>query len=116
MLATSTIAMSAYNLLTLANEPVTAGQLYVAVRQGHVGTDDGFGIPRESFIDALKGLLRRRFVAVLQENGKEDRFTLVDPARRRVRWRDRTGDGWDNWLVDDPRGPQRLEDMINGIR
>jgi len=45
----------------------------------------------------------------------QDRVSCRDPRRRRVRWRDRTGDGWGNWLVEDPRGPQRLEDVINGI-
>lgn len=118
MLAPSTIAMTAYNLLTLAPEPPTAGQIYAAVCRGHSGEvkDPSEAISREVFIEALKGLLRRKYVAVFQESGKDDRFMLVDPSRRRVRWRDRTGDGWDNWLVEDPRGPQRLEDVIHGIQ
>jgi CRISPR/Cas system endoribonuclease Cas6 (RAMP superfamily) len=118
MLAPSTIAMSAYNLLTLAPDPPTAGQIYSAVCRGHAGEvkDESEVIPREAFIEALRGLLRRKFVAVFQEKDKEDRFVLVDPRRRRVRWRDRTGDGWNNWLVEDPRGPQKLEDVINGIQ
>lgn len=110
MLATSTIAMSSYNLLTLANVPVTAGQLYAVVCNGH-----GMQLDRKAFIEALQELVKRRFVAIVQTVGKPDHFTVVDPNKRRVRWRSREGDGWDNWFVEDPKGPQRLKEIVNGI-
>lgn len=111
-LATSTIAMSAYNLLTLAPSEVTVGELYGAVCHGH-----GVQLDRPQFVVAVKEMLRRGLVHLHRADDEhpQDRVSCRDPRRRRVRWRDRTGDGWGNWLVEDPRGPQRLEDVINGI-
>lgn len=118
-LATSTIAMSIYNLLTLSSEPPTAGQLYNVLCTRVHETE----VPRDQFVAALKALLLKKYVAIVHKfvdgkpvNVDQDHFRCVDPLRRRVRWRDRTGEGWNDWKVEDPRGPQLLEEVINGIQ
>lgn len=109
-LAVSTVAMSAYNVLTSAPRKVTFRELYVAVCQGHQTQID-----RQSYINAIKGLLMRGWIHLHQAHGEqpEHMVSCRDYHRRLVRWRDRDGDGWNNWLVADPRGPRKLEDAIN---
>lgn len=109
-LATSTVAMSAYNMLAISPQPFTAGQLYSAVCKAH-----GIQFDQKQFIEALQGLVSRSYLKIKRaEEKKHDTFELVDPAKRRVRWRDRTGDGWENWMVESPRGPQPLVKIVRG--
>lgn len=104
MIATSTIAMSAYNMLALIGRPMTWDELHTAVSQAY-----GEPMEKGAFLRAAAGLLRRGYVSKLPGN----LLALKDKYRRRVRWRDRTGDGWNGWQVEDPRGPQKLEEVID---
>lgn len=102
--AQSTIAMSAYNVLAIIGRPTTPAELHQAVSNLY-----GEEIPRPDFVEATMQLVTRKYIRELPGS----LLATKDEQRRRVRWRDRTGDGWGNWLVEDPRGPQKLEDVID---
>lgn len=102
--AISTIAMSAYNMLAVLGRPVTPSELHQVVSNMY-----GEEIPKPAFVEATMELVKRKYIRELPGT----LLASKDEHRRRVRWRDRTGDGWGNWLVEDSRGPQKLEEVIN---
>ena len=116
-LAISTIAMSTYNMLALAPEPITIGKLYAATCNGH-----GFQIERPRFLQAIHSLLNRAFLQIHNYNGhpitgsphsQNDKFSVYDRHRRLVKWRDRDGNGWDGWKLDGgSSGPIPLELVV----
>jgi len=107
-LAPSTIAMSAYNILTMAPVPVTISQLYVIVCRRHETT-----IHPDLYSSAIDGLIARRWIHGEIVCGQEPMVSCKDLQGRLVRWRDRTGDGWSGWMVEDrQRGQVRLEEVI----
>lgn len=122
-MAPSTIGMTAYNVLTISRLPLTASQLYVQVSEAL-----GIHIEKTDFITAMRRLVDRKLLFIHQADSKErDRFSCYDQSRRRIRWRDRTGDGWGGWMIENPQGPPmpieavikqqvRLEQSNRGIK
>lgn len=95
-LATSTIALSIYNVLAVAGREMTLQQIYHSICTGH-----NQELSKAQVIEAMHGLCKRRFLRVFEidDRNNVERFGVVDPQHRVVRKRSRTGDGWDNWLV-----------------
>jgi hypothetical protein len=108
-LATSTVAMSIYNVLAVAGRELTVKEIYQAVCTGH-----NQELPPEQVIEAMHGLCKRRFLCIhrIDDRNPTERFSNADKLRRVVRSRDRSGDGWDNWRVMNQDGSvQRLEEI-----
>jgi len=106
-LATSTVAMSIYNVLAVAGREMTIVDIYNAVCTGHNQV-----LSHEQVIEAMHGLCKRRFLCIhcIDDRNKTERFSPADKLNRVVRSRDRTSDGWDNWRVVNRDGSvQRLE-------
>lgn len=110
----STVALSAYNLLALANRPMSVSEIAEELRKAQhpLASDD-------LFARAVAGLVERGFV--------HEGHGLVwskDRRRRIVRRRNRTDvsvdaetgrvdGGWTGWLIDDPSdGPVLVEEAI----
>jgi hypothetical protein len=100
--APSTVALSAYNVLAKAGEPIPAQSLFNIVARGLQDP----GITGEMFARCLAELQTRGLIRVADQS--KGLLDVLDPRRRLVRWRDRTGDGWNNWMVDSERGPVPL--------
>ena len=102
--APSTVAMTAYNALSVAMAPQSAPKLQTLARklQAHPGQ---IGILQ----DGLELLVERRLIVK-----KGDEYDLIDPLRRPVVARDRTDpEGWKGWLVRDASGKQLpLEEIV----
>lgn len=109
-LATSTIALSVYNSLVAVGLPQTLEQIYHTICIGH-NTE----ISKAQFIEAMHGLCKRKYLRIhlKESNSDTERFSIVDSIRRHVRWRNRSGDGWDNWSVQHGNGIKRLEEVIH---
>ncbi|MFA5052769.1 MAG: hypothetical protein WC565_01825 [Parcubacteria group bacterium] len=108
-LATSTVAMSIYNVLAVAGRELTVKEIYHAVCTGH-----NQELPPEQVIEAMHGLCKRRFLCVhhADDRNPTERFSTADKLHRVVRSRDRSGDGWDNWrVVNQDNSVQRLEEI-----
>lgn len=106
-LATSTVAMSIYNVLAVAGREMTITDIYNAICTGH-----NQELPREQVIEAMHGLCKRQFLCIhrIDDRNPTERFSPADRFNRVVRSRDRSGDGWDNWRVVNQDGSvQRLE-------
>ena len=101
-IALSTVGLSAYNVLTRQAGPTPASTIHNVVFHGL----EDESITPEVFARALAELEARGFIKIVDVAAGT--IDVVDSRRRLVRWRDRTGDGWQNWMVDDLRGPQRL--------
>jgi len=101
--------MSAYNVLTVLPGTLTASELY-----GSTCRALGMHLERTDFIAAVKRLLEMRLLFIDQtgEDG-QDRFRCYDQLRRRIRWRDRTGDGWNGWMMEDlTEGPIPVAQVV----
>jgi hypothetical protein len=110
-LATSTIALSIYNVLVAIGREQTMTQIYQTICVGH-----NMEIPKDQFVEAMDGLCKRAFLAIHMKDDENptERFSPADKIRRHVRWRDRTGDGWNNWSVQGEQGGiRRLEEVIH---
>jgi hypothetical protein len=108
-LATSTIAISIYNILAVAGCELTISDIYRSICTGHNQELD-----REQVIEAMTGLCKRQLLCVhrIDDRNSTERFSTVDRHHRLVRSRDRSGDGWNNWIVANRDGSvQRLEDI-----
>jgi len=106
-LATSTVAMSIYNILAVAGRELTVVEIFSAVCNGH-----NQQLPNDQFIEAMKGLCQRKLLCIHHSDDRNptERFSTVDKLHRIVRSRDRSGDGWCNWLVANRDGSvERLE-------
>ena len=99
---TSTVAMSAYNLVAASGRPVQLSEVFERVRDIQLR-----GLTQKHFDAAVKGLLKRKLVAK-RRGGLLD---VLDPRNRIVGQRDQSdGDydakgrvvgGWNGWLVMD---------------
>lgn len=108
-LATSTIALSIYNLLAVAGRELTISQIYQSLCIGH-----NQQIDQKQVIEAMHGLCKRKFLCIhrIDDLHPTERFSIVDKLHRVVRARDRSGDGWENWRIVNRDGSvQRLEDI-----
>ncbi len=83
LIAVSTIAMTAYNVLAMAAQPTDAHGLHPLVLVHHPK------LPIAKLEEALQGLCQRRYVSNVGIG-----YALVDSSRRFVRNRSRFGDGW----------------------
>lgn len=101
---TSTLGFTAYNLIALS------GGLTVAdIVSGVLGVHT-VEAPEQSQIEAAIGGMESRGWIEL-DAGK---YVLKDSQRRLVKWRARTGEGWDGWKVDDPdAGPLSIEQVTS---
>lgn len=108
-LATSTIALSIFNILVVYGIPMSLAEIYRAICTGH-NTE----LSKAQVVEAMHGLCKRRFLCVHlpDDEIKYERFSPAGSVRSHVRHRDRSGDGWDNWLIDGPQGVRRLEEVI----
>jgi hypothetical protein len=110
-MAPSTIGLTVYNVLTIAPRPLSASELYESASR-HLGVH----IEKSDFVEAMKTLVHRKllFVQLSERDHKQDLFSCYDERRRRVRWRDRSGDGWNGWMAEnhDGGGPIPIEVMI----
>lgn len=109
-IALSTIGLSAYNVLTRQAGPTPASLIHTVVLHGLQNAE----ITQDVFARALAELEARGFIRIVDRD--KGLIDVTDDRRRLVRWRDRTEDGWANWLVDDIRGPQRLASIDLGDR
>lgn len=95
--AVSTVAMTAYNLLTRSRSPQ---ELRKACGEVHPGVSD------DDFQAAAEGLQQRGLV-VVDDGGSYRRTRQVGP----VVGRDRTGDGWGGWRARVSSGPAKLVEL-----
>lgn len=108
-LATSTVAMSIYNVLAVAGRELSITDIYRSICTGHNQELD-----RKQVIEAMTGLCRRQFLCIhrIDDKNSTERFSTIDRHHRLIRSRDRSGDGWDNWRVVNRDGSvQRLEEI-----
>lgn len=109
----STVAMSIYNLLALKGRPTEGAELLADLSALQLPE-----LAAELFTRALAQAVSRGLV-----RGREGRYWIKDPRRRRITTRDRsdaevdeaTGQvngGWGGWYVEDPHGPQPIEEVI----
>lgn len=103
--ALSTLAVSAYNVVCRQGAPMQASLLFAVLSSTFDDT-----LTEDDVAEALSGLHARNFLVIVdEESGLVD---VADPKRRLVRWRNRNGDGWNRWLVDDGGKTKRIEEVI----
>lgn len=104
MLADSTIAMSAYNLVAIYAQPMELDLLLSQVHAAH-------GIDQRRLEHALEQLRDRGWVTIDEKRGCID---VRDLKRRVVKARDRRDmSGWSGWLVQcRQRGLITIDDAI----
>ncbi len=101
-IALSTLAMSAYNVLARNGGPAPARSIFNVVVAAHEDPT----ITPEDFAAALARLETYRYIRIVDaEKGLVD---VLDPNRRVVRWRKRTNDGWDGWMVEGAKGQPEI--------
>lgn len=105
-IALSTLAMSAYNVMTRSAGPTPARSVFNIVREAL----EDHEITEDTFAAALARLESMKYITIVdKEKGLVD---VTDPKRRLVRWRDRNGDGWSGWKVEGDDGlPKKLVTM-----
>lgn len=102
--ATSTIAVTAYNMLAIAGRALTWPELKARIVPHHPD------VKLDQLEAALAGMVERKFVVT---SGLH--IDLTDRQHRMMRARARTADGWDGWLIKDRRrGLVAIEDVIAG--
>jgi len=97
--ATSTVAMTIYNLLATGGGARTLGEIELML-SGWAATN-GFIVSASQVTEAVKGLVQRRF---LRDMGRNGLFDVTDCLRRPVVQRDRSdadqsNPGWRGWRV-----------------
>ncbi|MCP4674328.1 MAG: hypothetical protein GY854_02180 [Deltaproteobacteria bacterium] len=116
--ATSTVAISVYNLLTITGDAITLKEIHRRLEsQQHPGLD----------IDQLSAaVIELVHCKLLQADG--DKYCGIDLKRRTIAVRDRsdgainpeTGEcegGWHGWMVRDPqRGFVPIEETVRAVR
>ena len=102
--ATSTVAMTVYNLLAGGTGARTIDEIAAAVSGW--AAESRIVVSESQLREAVAGLVVRGFV---RDMGARGLFDVVDPKRRVVASRDRTGEGWAGWRV---HTMARLEDVI----
>ena len=107
--ALSTVALSAYNVLAKQPGPSEASRIFLIVKMGLMDE----GVTQDVFARALAELQARGLICITEKD--KGLIDVNDPRRRIVRWRNRSGAGWDNWLVDDIRGPSPVPNLSTDL-
>lgn len=108
--ADSTIGFTLYNWLAVhLGHPATMGDILVGLRQ--LAQDQITADRALRVLQAMleRGLLVERPNEINPEAGP--RFDIPDPGRWKLRKRNRSGGGWDGWVVECPRSGLRLHLM-----
>lgn len=101
--ATSTVAMSAYNMLAVQGRPFTTKAIF-----NYLSSEPHPGLKKTQVKQGLAELKKLGLVRSSREG-----FQINDPKRRLCVSRDRSGDGWDGWKVRDlQRGLIPIEEVL----
>lgn len=104
--APSTVGLSAYNILASNGSPMQATRLLKVV-QGGLNDDT---ITQDEFVLILTKMVELNRLRIHdREKGLVD---ITDSKRRIVRQRDRTGDGWNGWMLDSKSGLKTAEGAL----
>ena len=111
----STVALSAYNLLALANRPMSTGEIAEELRKAQhpLAADDLFtravdGLVSRGFVNVRDGLVwsKDRKRRIIRRRKRDD--VTVDSETGRI------NGGWTGWTIDDPTdGPVAIEEVKN---
>jgi len=103
MIATSTVAFTAYNALVLLGQPSTMTEI-----AKFSATNMQYPLPKEQLVEALDELVLRKRVHRMSR-----RFMALGPPRALLKTRSRAGEGWDAWVIEIPqRGRALLDEVI----